>query len=158
MRDVEGMGVAGGWLVLGLGWIVDEQSNRSHRQTAFQNAIQIPEPIIETRLEEETSEDDAIVMSISKAKLKGAPHRSSLEHMRRDVGGSATTSATASQHPSTTDLSSATNSSSTQTGETEDSLVLETPGSDVSIPIQDLAAETEMLRLIVSFFDDCWQG
>ena len=42
VRDVEGMGIAGGWLVLGLGWLVEEEMAKSRvnsRKSSNQDSI-----------------------------------------------------------------------------------------------------------------------
>lgn len=67
VRDVEGMGRAGGWLILGIGWLIDDEVKRSvatptpYRQQ--QDCIQSP-----------TDEENMIVFS-SSSKGKGSANR-----------------------------------------------------------------------------------
>lgn len=80
VRDVEGMGVAGGWYVLGLGWIVDGQI-----------ALQPEETIRGEELEsdpgsavEEQDEGRVVFGSKSKGKIRRSPMIRPIDPVVRD--------------------------------------------------------------------------
>jgi hypothetical protein len=157
IRDVEGMGIAGGWLVLGIAWIVDRelekerriQERRASRKAA--STVNKDEDFVET--EEGTyvrngdvhEDDDALVFGRPKGKGKAVdqgPQRSGRSHhvqqgtdetivpTHRDTPTPTNTSLNASRSASAADLSATSSASSgekTSLGTKSDSTMLQTP-------------------------------
>lgn len=61
MRDVEGMGRAGGWLILGIGWLIDDEIRRSV-VTPAPSSRQPPGPL------SPSDEEDDMILFKSKGK------------------------------------------------------------------------------------------
>lgn len=124
IRDVEGMGRAGGWLILGVGWLIDDEVKRSvvtptpyrHQQTQ----VQLP------------TDDENMILFSSKGK-ESADHsnRSPPVHDSSDPGGR--------NHPTRSVASSITDS-------TDYSTVLCTPGEGSG----DKASDESTIKLLVS--------
>lgn len=169
VRDVEGMGVAGGWFVLGLGWLVeDEKKKERERQAKLDEARE--SAVAKTDFVQnhdgawtrEVDSDDALVFG-SKAKTKQLKTNtipavkpisvtatpSSKHQEAKDLAGSPVSTV-----PSTVDLSN--NDSS----KTDESTVLKTPYADEEkrdgVGMVDLGESEqdvyERLKLMVSFF------
>lgn len=157
VRDVEGMGVAGGWLLLGLGWVVDNDFQRTsdsvHLAKNMSKAVEVPIQLQEViqRYEQSPPSDEDVIVMLGKSRVgsyrTSAPTNLDTPDRETDQRSTETTTTRPS---STTDLSSATNSSETRTGETSESMDLQTPHSEITTQRRDYAAEVKVLKLIVS--------
>jgi len=148
VRDVEGMGIAGGWLVLGVGWTVDSELSRQANvpvaTSNSRNTTHRKEVMFDSREGGDSTDDDMLVMG-SKVRTRPTPARP----RESDVAGmddESTTSTAISQHPSISDFQS----ESTSTADTVESIVLKTPLSEAGGQHRDFASEVDTLKLIVS--------
>lgn len=147
IRDVKGMGIAGGWLVLGVGWTVDAELQRQVNVPTVTACIRMPtqrkEIMFELREGGDSTDDDMIFMG-SQAKTRSIPARvKKPEAVGAD--GDSDASAAISQHPSTSDVQSET----TSTADTAESIFLKTPFSETGGQQRDFASEVDTLNLIV---------
>ena len=140
VRDVEGMGVAGGWLVLGIGWTVDAELQKSEAKSV--SSVSNRPTVLELDHEVSVQDDEEmIVMSKGKSPLR---LRLPLQRLEGDIE-SASSSTAPSQRPSSTDLTSA-----THTTDTTESVMLKTPLSENEVAGRDFEDETKTLKLVVS--------
>lgn len=159
VRDVEGMGVAGGWLVLGLGWVVDNDLQRAadsiHLARNFDKAIQVPPKVKAQRFQLDDNSDDDVIVMQGKPKIgsgRTGPQPSS--NTPNQTADESSTESSTTRPSSTTDLSSATNSSTNRTGDTSESMDIQTPHTEINEFIaqrRDYAAEVKVLKLLVSY-------
>ena len=160
VRDAHGMGVAGGWFVLGLGWVADGELEREATRTVSQkDFVQNPNgdgSYVKYGFE---AEGDGVVMFNSKG--KGKSRRSALPHVTAESGTEAAHAGdSASTSTSTDDLSrSGTLASASGTSKTEESTMVKTPFTvDGSVEgtvttTEDQARDLDCLKLLVSFVE-----
>ena len=139
VRDVEGMGVAGGWLVLGIGWTVDAELQKSEAKSVSSASYR---PVVVEVDHEINVHDDEEMLIMSKGKN---PLRLRLPQPSEDNAESASSSTAPSQRPSSDDLTSG-----THTTDTTESIMLKTPFSENGTAARDYEGETKTLKLVVS--------
>ena len=140
VRDVEGMGVAGGWLVLGIGWTVDAELQQSEAKSATSASYR--PVVVEVDQEIDAHDDDGEMLVMSKGKN---PMKLRLPQPSEGDAESAGSSTAPSQRPSSDDLTSG-----THTTDTTESLMLKTPYSEDGIAARDYEGELKTLKLVVS--------
>ena len=138
VRDVDGMGLASAWLVLGLGWLVESEENESGRASPMEQAINTKESGRGANHESEHNADEEVLVLSTKS-------RSSRSNASSTDIPRAASSLDQRQQSSSPDLSHA---SSDKT----DSTVLKTPyaedGPSRGEPKE--RSEYEQLKLMVS--------
>lgn len=175
MRDVEGMGVAGGWLVLGIAYIVEGELQRQDMKRKAQQAqalefkkrSQVARPI--PAADEGTghvdgSDNDALVISFkprSIIPLASSEEQTPTPNRARHFGSSTELSSESASLDSSTSASTVTLSqdrpkSQSGTEDTVESAELPTPGGfivtadGVKVERKSAPASLETLKLIVS--------
>lgn len=148
VRDVEGMGIAGGWLVLGVGWIVDTELQRQTNISTTVPSIRIPtqrkEVMFGPQGGSDSTDEDILVMG-SRAKSRSIPV-GIREAECTGADGDSNASTAISQPPSVSDVQSET----TSTADTVESTILKTPFSETGGHQRDYACDVKTLKLIVS--------
>lgn len=124
VRDVEGMGRAGGWLILGLGWLIDDEVKRS---------VVAPSPYRhqQDQAQSPTDEENMIVFSSKGKESADHPNRTPFVHDSSDGRVQAAPSV-----------------ASSVTDSTDYSTILRTPGEGSG----DKASDESTIKLMVCFF------
>ncbi|KAK8865580.1 hypothetical protein IAR55_000724 [Kwoniella newhampshirensis] len=131
VRDVKGMGVAGGWFVLGLGWLVHEQLEREHRgrQNGFDSSFFIPQ-CTEISIDSIDAGDGEILSFDPKRRKRNTSSMQTSQPPETDLSNS--TSTLSSETSNSTITLAAMRAGGSGSGFTEESSMVKTPSVDES--------------------------
>jgi hypothetical protein len=106
IRDVEGMGIAGGWYILGIGWILEMEVERGRQKVValVPKLIQEGGSWNDENEDEKGEEGDVIVFKGKKKNVREIPQQPSVVDMVESIDeGSKTTESTVIKTPGTVD-------------------------------------------------------